>query len=38
MDVELRCEAKKCVFNLEGACTASEILVRGEDTMGGRFT
>ncbi|MGI6449686.1 MAG: DUF1540 domain-containing protein [Desulfitobacteriia bacterium] len=38
MDVELRCEAEKCVFNLERICTASEILVRGEDTMGGRFT
>lgn len=38
MDVELRCEAKKCVYNLERICTAPEILVRGEDTMGGRFT
>jgi hypothetical protein len=38
MDVELRCEAEKCIFNLEEICTAPEIQVKGEDTMGGRFT
>lgn len=38
MEVELRCTAKKCVYNLAGLCTAPEILVRGEDTIGGRFT
>jgi hypothetical protein len=38
MDLELRCEAKKCVYNLNELCTAPEIIVRGEDTMGGRFT
>lgn len=38
MDVELRCEAEKCVFNLSEICTAPEIQVNGEDTMGGRFT
>jgi hypothetical protein len=38
MDVDLRCEAEKCVFNLNEICTAPEIQVKGEDTMGGRFT
>lgn len=38
MEVELRCEAEKCVYNLNESCTAPGILVEGEDTMGGRFT
>lgn len=38
MDVELYCKAKKCIFNLNGQCTAREIQVEGGDTMGGRFT
>jgi hypothetical protein len=38
MNTELRCEAKKCVYNLERFCTAPRIKVKGEDTMGGRFT
>jgi hypothetical protein len=38
MDTELHCEAEKCVFNLKELCTAPEIQVNGEDTMGGRFT
>ena len=38
MEADLRCEAEKCVYNLEEICTAPAILVEGEDTMGGRFT
>ncbi len=38
MDIELKCEAEKCVFNLKELCTAPEIHVNGHDTMGGRFT
>lgn len=38
MEVELRCEAEKCVYNLNRLCTAPEIQVNGGDTMGGRFT
>ncbi len=38
MEVELKCAAEKCVFNLKEYCTAPEIQVNGEDTMGGRFT
>jgi len=38
MNPELRCEAKKCVYNLKRFCTAPGIKVKGEDTMGGRFT
>lgn len=38
MEVELRCEAEKCIFNTREICTAPEIHVNGEDTMGGRFT
>lgn len=38
MEVELKCAAKKCVFNLKEYCTAPEIHVNGGDTMGGRFT
>ncbi|KUO64697.1 MAG: hypothetical protein APF84_06150 [Gracilibacter sp. BRH_c7a] len=38
MEVELKCEAEKCVFNLKELCVAPEIHVNGHDTMGGRFT
>jgi hypothetical protein len=38
MDLQLRCEAQKCVYNLEEKCTAPEIEVHGNETMGGRFT
>lgn len=38
MEVELQCEAEKCVFNLKELCTAPEIHINGGDTVGGRFT
>ncbi len=38
MDNNLKCQATKCVYNMNRLCSAKEIEVQGEDTMGGRFT
>lgn len=38
MDNNLKCDATKCVYNMNRLCSAKEIEVQGEDTMGGRFT
>lgn len=38
MENNLKCEATKCVYNMDRLCSAKEIEVQGEDAMGGRFT
>jgi hypothetical protein len=38
MSIQLKCDAVNCLYNYGHLCSAEEIEVQGENTMGGRFT
>ena len=38
MNNNLKCDAVHCAYNTDRFCSANEIEVQGDDTMGGRFT